>query len=171
MKEKILMLIGEGFEDAEVFYPYYRLIEEGFDVEIAALEKGTVLGKHGISIEAKLNLEEVKPADYVSLVIPGGKGPERLRLNPRSAVIVKKFISDGKVVAAICHGPQLLISASAVKGKKITSYAGIKDDVIAAGGKYFDREVVVDGKIVTSRTPADLPYFMKETVKLLKKDL
>jgi len=169
MKNKILMLIGEGFEDAEAFYPYYRLIEEGFDVDIAAPKKGIVIGKHGIGMEAKLNLEEVKPTDYVGIVLPGGKGPERLRLNPRSAEIVKEFIADGKVVAAICHGPQLLISAGAVKGRKLTCYAGIKDDVIASGGKYVNKEVVVDKKIVTSRVPSDLPYFMKEAINLLKK--
>jgi len=94
---------------------------------------------------------------------------ERLRQNYRSAMIVKKFIADGKVIAAICHSPQLLISANAVKGMKLTSYADIKDDIVASGGKYIDKEVVVDGKIVTSRIPFDLPYFMREVIKLLKK--
>lgn len=169
MQKKILMLVGEGFEDAEAFYPYYRLIEEGFNVDIAAINKGTVLGKHGIGIESNLKIEEVKPNDYIGLILPGGKGPERLRQNARSAEIVKKFIADNKVVAAICHGPQLLISAGAVKGRKLTSYAGIKDDIVASGGRYIDKEVVVDQKIITSRTPSDLPYFMREAIKLLKK--
>lgn len=167
--KKILMLLGDGFEDAEAFYPYYRLIEEGFEVDVAAPKVGRVVGKHGIDMVANLELDDVEPDEYIGLILPGGRGPERLRQHPESVQIVKRFLEDGKVVAAICHGPQLLISAGAVRGRTLTSYAGIKDDIIMSGGNYLDKAVVVDGNIVTSRTPTDLPQFMKETIALLKK--
>jgi len=165
--KKVLILIGDEFEDAEAFYPYYRLIEEGFDVDVSSNREGTIIGKHGIIMNASLSLEDVKPDQYHALILPGGRGPEKLRLYPKTADIVRKFVDDGKIVAAICHGPQLLISANAVRGRTLTCWPGIKDDIVAAGGNYLDKEVVIDGKLVTSRKPDDLPYFMMETIKLL----
>jgi len=164
---KVLILIGDEFEDAEGFYPYYRLIEEGFDVDVASHRKGTIIGKHGITMNASLSLEDVRPEQYHALILPGGRGPEKLRLYPKSADIVRRFVEDGKIVAAICHGPQLLISANAVRGRRLTCWTGIRDDIVAAGGNYLEKEVVVDGKLVTSRMPEDLPHFMAETIKLL----
>lgn len=169
MKGKVLLLIGEEFEDVEALYPYYRLIEEGYNVDAASYKKGSLVGKHGIGMNVSLSLDGVKPEEYVALVLPGGRGPERLRLYPKSVEIVRKFIAGEKVIAAICHGPQLLISAGAVRGKTLTCWPGIKDDIIAAGGNYLDKEVVIDGKLITSRKPDDLPYFMREMIKLLKK--
>ena len=165
--KNILILTGEGFEDLELFYPLHRLMEEGFKVSVASNKKSLV-GKHGYSINVDLLLEEVNPENFDALVLPGGKGPERIRIYEKAVEIVKHFFEKGKPVAAICHGPQLLISAGVLKGRKLTSYIGIRDDVKVAGGLWEDKEVVVDGNLVTSRHPGDLYAWMREFVKFLK---
>ena len=168
MKMKILMLAGEEFEDLELFYPYYRLREEGFEVEIASNKK-ELKGKRGYSIKVNKLFEEVNPEEYDALVLPGGRGPERIRIDKKAVEIVKHFFEKNKPVAAICHGPQLLISAGVVRGRKLTSWIGVRDDVMAAGGHWEDREVIVDGNLVTSRHPGDLHVWMKEFIKILKR--
>ncbi len=171
MTKKILIITGPEFEDIEVLYPLYRLREEGYEVEIAAPWKKSLTGKHGYVIEPDKELSEINPEEYIALVIPGGRGPERVRYYARSEAvrIVKHFVKNNKPIAAICHGPQLLISADAVKGRKLTSYPGIMDDIIHAGGEWVDQPVVVDNNIVTARIPSDIPYWMREFIKLLKK--
>jgi len=166
---KVLMIVGPEFEDIEVLYPYYRLVEEGFEVVVAAPSEGRVEGKHGYVVNA-VPLSKVNPEEYIALVIPGGRGPERIRVLAREEAvkIVRHFVESGKPVAAICHGPQLLISAGVVKKLKLTSYAGIADDIRVSGGEWVDQPVVVDRNIVTARTPPDLPYWMKEFIKLIK---
>jgi len=168
-KGKILIITYNDVEDVELLYPYFRLIEEGYEVHVASKSKGFIKGKHGYEIKVDITFDEVNPEEYIGLVIPGGRAPEKIRIIPRVIEIVKSFLRRNKPIAAICHGPQLLISANAVKGRRITSYIGIRDDVIAAGGIYEDKEVVVDGNIVTSRHPPDLPAFMREFLKLLSK--
>ena len=163
-----MILVADRFEDLELFYPYYRLLEEGFEVDVAAPSKGVVTGKYGYKFEVKMSIDEVDPDAYDGLVIPGGRAPERVRLVPKAIEIVKRLNEKGKPIAAICHGPQLLISAGVIKGRRVTCYPGIRDDVKLAGAEYVDEEVVVDGNIVTSRYPKDLPAFMREFVKLLK---
>lgn len=165
--KKILIITGEGFEDLEVFYPLYRLKEEGYDVVIASY-KDKVTGKHGYEIKVHKKFNEINPNEFDALVLPGGRGPERVRFHREAIEIVKHFVTRNKPIAAICHGPQLLISAGAVKGKKLTSYYGIKDDLIAAGADWVDEAVVVDGNLVTSRYPDDLPSWMKRFIELLK---
>ncbi|MGQ4892318.1 MAG: type 1 glutamine amidotransferase domain-containing protein [Candidatus Njordarchaeia archaeon] len=165
--KKILILTGEGFEDLELFYPMHRLMEEGFEVHVASNKK-SLTGKHGYTINVDLLIEDVNPDEYDALVLPGGKGPERIRIFDKSVEIVKHFFDKGKPVAAICHGPQLLISANVLKGRRLTSYIGIRDDVKVAGGLWEDKEVVVDGNLVTSRHPGDLYAWMREFVKVLK---
>ena len=165
---KILVLSADGFEDLELFYPYHRLQEEGYVVEIASVKKGVITGKRGYSVEASLSFSEAKPSEYDGIVIPGGKGPEKVRLDADALRITRFFFEQGKPVATICHGPQVLISANVVRGKRLTSWPGIKDDVIAAGGLWVDEPVVVDGNLVSSRHPGDLAYWMREYVKLLK---
>ncbi|MBO8183403.1 MAG: type 1 glutamine amidotransferase [Archaeoglobus sp.] len=162
---KALFLLENDFEDLEFFYPYYRLKEEGIEVVVASSDRETKIGKHGYTITPDLIYSEVIPEEYAALVIPGGKSPERVRVNEEAVEIVRKFAD--KVIAAICHGPQLLISAGLVEGRKLTSWIGIRDDVKAAGGIYEDREVVIDGKIITSRMPDDLPAFCREILKKL----
>ncbi len=165
---RILILAGDGFEDVELIYPLHRLKEEGYEVHIASNKK-ELTGKHGYTVKVDKLLEEVKPEDYDALVLPGGRGPERIRIYERAVSIVKHFFEKGKPVAAICHGPQLLISARVTEGRKLTSYPGIKDDLIVAGANWLDEEVVVDGNLVTSRVPSDLYAWMREFVKILKK--
>jgi protease I len=171
MVGKVLMIVGPEFEDIEVLYPYYRLVEEGFDVVIAAPSEGRVEGKHGYVVSA-VALSKVNPEEYVALVIPGGRGPERVRASAREEAvrIVKYFADSGKPIAAICHGPQLLISAGVTRGLRLTSYVGIADDVMASGGEWVDQSVVVDKNVVTARIPPDIPYWMREFIKLLTKE-
>jgi len=165
---KILIISGEEFEDLELFYPFHRLREEGYEVEIAS-NKEVIKGKRGYQTKVNKMFDEVKPEEYDALVIPGGKAPERIRLNKDALRIVKYFFENNKPVAVICHGPQLMISAGVVKGRKLTSWYGIKDDVIAAGGEWVDEEVAVDGNLVSSRHPGDLYAWMREFIKILRK--
>ncbi|MHA1590090.1 MAG: type 1 glutamine amidotransferase domain-containing protein [Candidatus Njordarchaeales archaeon] len=167
MNKKILILSADGFEDVELLYPYHRLREEGFEVHIAS-NKDEIVGKHGYKVKVDKKFEEVNPNEYDALVLPGGKAPERVRLDENAIKIVKHFFEEKKPVAAICHGPQVLISAGVIKGRKLTSWYGIRDDVKIAGGKWIDKEVVVDENLVTSRHPGDLYAWMREFVKLLK---
>ncbi|MDP8024111.1 MAG: type 1 glutamine amidotransferase domain-containing protein [Nitrososphaeria archaeon] len=165
---KALILTENEAEDIEVLYPYYRLQEEGIEVHVASTKKGQVTFKHGYWLNADLAFEDVNPDEYDILILPGGRGPERVRLNKAALEIVKKFSEKSKPIAAICHGPQILISANLVKGRKLTSWHGIRDDVIAAGGIYEDRPVVKDGNLITSRQPSDLPFWLSELVKMIK---
>ncbi len=165
---RVLILTGPGFEDIELLYPYYRLAEEGYEVVIAAPSKGRLRGKRGYEVEAHLSLDEVDPGEFDALVLPGGYGPEKARQHPRAGEVVRHFFEAGKPVAAICHGPQLLITARVVKGRRLTSYPGIKDDVEVAGGQWVDEPVVVDGNLVTARIPPDIPFWMREFIRLLR---
>ncbi|MDT7861269.1 MAG: type 1 glutamine amidotransferase domain-containing protein [Saccharolobus sp.] len=167
--KKVLFLVGEEFEDIEVLYPFYRVIEEGFKPIIAWKEDNSkITGKHGYVVISDISFKEVKPEEYVALVLPGGRGPERIRTLEEVKNITRKFFELKKPVAAICHGPQILISANVVRGRKLTSVASIKDDVIAAGGIYIDDSVVVDDNLISSRHPGDLPYFALTLIKALK---
>jgi protease I len=127
-----------------------------------------VKGKKGYMVRAELSFDEVDIDEFVGLILPGGKGPEHIRNIPKVTEIVRRMHEAGKPIAAICHGPQILISANLLGGKRVTCYHGIRDDVKAAGAEYLDMEVVVDDKLVTSRVPDDLPYMMKEFIRLLK---
>ncbi len=166
---KALVISADGFEDMELFYPVYRLREHAWQVTVAAPRAVTITGKHGYSIMPDLPTSEVNPDGYALLVIPGGKGPEEVRLDKDALKIVRRFFELKKPVAAICHGPQVLISAGVMKGRKATCWRGVRDDMVAAGADYSDEEVVVDGNLVTSRMPDDLPAFMRETMDLAAK--
>src|SRR5665213_1121868 len=167
--ERIALLVGKDFEDMEVMYPYYRLIEAGYTVDVIGEEKsGTIYkGKYGYPIVSNLQVDKAKAKDYAGLVAPGGWVPDRLRRNLHVLKLVADVDCQGGVIASICHGPWILISAKVVKGKKMTSTAAIKDDLENAGVIWVNEEVVVDGRLVTSRKPDDLPAFMRETLKLL----
>ena len=163
---KALMITANAFEDMEVFYPFYRLKEQGWDVTVTAPQMATVTGKHGYQMPVDDVFSEVNPEEYDLLLIPGGKAPEEVRLNKDAIKIVDHFFSKNKPVGSICHGVQVLISAGKAKGRTATCWKGVKDDYIAAGGKYTDAEVVVDGNLVSSRMPDDLPAFMKEVFRI-----
>ena len=166
---KVLILVENDFEDLELFYPLYRLREEGYVVEVASSSLDVRVGKKGYQVKPDLKYDDVVVEDYDALVIPGGKAPERIRINEKAVEIVRRFLELGKPVAAICHGPQLLISAGIVRGRRMTSWIGIRDDLIAAGAEYVDADVVVDGNIITSRMPDDLPAFCRELIKMLER--
>jgi protease I len=165
---KALILTADGFEDRELYYPYYRLLEEGFEVDVAAPKRGEVTGKHGYAFEANLGFADVQPDGYDLLVLPGGKGPETVRLDERAVEATRRIFDAGKPVAAICHGAQVLISAGVLQNKKATCWQGIRDDLKAALARYADEEVVVDDNLITSRCPDDLPAFCRELLAAVR---
>jgi protease I len=165
---KALFISADRYEDSELLVPYYRLLEEGFEVDIASMKKQPITGKHGYEVNVTKTLAEVRPEDYDLLVLPGGKAPEAVRKEQRAVELARDFFLKGKPVAAICHGPQTLITAGLLKGRRATCYRTVSDELKAAGAIYEDKEVVVDGNLVTSRQPSDLPAFMRETMKLVR---
>jgi protease I len=168
--EKVLIMVDNGVEDVEFLYPYYRFQEEGYIVDVVASKANEIYkGKHGIPMKSNLSPKDVRIEDYDALIVPGGSAPDRMRINEGLVDIVKEAYEKGKVIAAVCHGPQMLIEADVLKGKKATCWKSVKKDLQNSGATYVDKEVVVDGNIVTSRFPPDLPKFCKETIKLLKK--
>lgn len=164
---KALIISADNFEDSELLVPYYRLQEAGVETTVASLKRGTIIGKHGYEVAAERALDEINPDDYAILVLPGGKAPAALRNEPKALEISRSFFARNKPVAAICHGPQILASAGLLRGRRATCYGSVADELKEAGALYEDREVVVDGKLVTARQPGDLPAFMRETMKLL----
>lgn len=165
---KALIISAEHFEDSELLVPYYRLQEEGWQVDIASFARGRIHGKHGYEVEVGKALRDVNPDDYAILVLPGGKAPGAIRKEQAALDIARAFFRAGKPVAAICHGPQVLAAAGLLKGRHATCYHAVAEELQEAGALYADREVVVDGQLVTARQPSDLPAFMRELMKLLK---
>ncbi len=167
--KKAIVLIENGFQDAELLYPYYRLQEAGYQVELVGREAGVVYtGSYGYKLTSDRAAHEVNIDDYEALVVPGGRAPDRMRIHESMVQLVHQACDQGKVVAAICHGPQVLIEADVVRGRRATCYVSVRTDLKNAGAHYEDREVVVDGNLVTSRHPGDLPAFMRETLRLLE---
>jgi protease I len=166
--KKALLFVHNGFEDRELMIPYYRFQEAGYKVDVVGPKADTTYnGEYGLKIKSNLSPEEVNIDDYDAMIIPGGRAPDRMRTNKGLVKLAKEASQKGKVIAAICHGPQLLIEADVVKGKKMTCFISVSTDLKNAGGIYLDKSVVVDGNLVTSRFPADLPDFCRETMKLM----
>ena len=166
---KALIVSADHFEDSELLFPFYRLQEAGLAVDVASISRGKIRGKHGYEVVVDKALAEVDPQAYELLVLPGGKAPATLRKEAAAIAIAQDFMRSDKPVAAICHGPQILISAGVLVGRRATCYRSVAEELKQAGALYEDQEVVVDGKLVTSRQPADLPAFMREMVMLLGK--
>ncbi len=170
-RAKVACLLGDGFEDSEFRIPYDRLKGEGYEVDVIGTEAGQEL--HGErnreTVRTTRGIDEARPEDYQALFIPGGYSPDHLRIDPRIVEFVKRFDATRRPVAAVCHGPQVLISADLLNGRRATCYKGIRDDVALAGARYSDAPVVVDGNLVTSREPADLPQFHEAVAELLGK--
>jgi len=167
---RALIVSADGFEDSELSEPLRRLQDKGVATELAAPHRGTITGKHGCRAEAELTLDEVRPERYELLVLPGGRAPAVLQKNTRAVAIARDFLEAGKPVAAICHGPQVLIPSGLLAGRSATCYGGIAAELKAAGVRYRDRAVVVDGNLITSRKPADLPAFMQAVFEALGLD-
>src|SRR5574341_228547 len=167
--KKVAVLAENMYQEMELWVPYYRLKEEGADVKIVAPEKAVYTSKHGYPVNADVAAAEVSAKDFDGVVIPGGYAPDMMRRYPAMLKLVKDCFAMGKPVAAICHAGWVPISAGILKGKTATCFFAIKDDMINAGAKYVDEEVVVDGNLITSRKPDDLPAFCRELVKALEK--
>lgn len=165
---KILIMLEKGVEDSEFIYPYYRFQEKGYKIDVVAPKAKTeYIGKRGVPFFSEFSPDEVKVNDYDAVIIPGGQAPDRMRIHRNMVEILKEANSKGKVIAAICHGPQMLIEADIVRGKTATSWFSVRTDLRNAGAKVVDEAAVVDGNLVTSRSPDDLPEFCRATIKLL----
>ncbi|XP_003387913.1 PREDICTED: uncharacterized protein LOC100638860 [Amphimedon queenslandica] len=166
---QIGILVEFNYEDLEVWYPLLRFREEGFHTFSIGPEAGKVYqSKKGYPCKADKSIDDVKAEDLSALIIPGGFAPDYWRRDQRFLDLVKTMFDSGKTVASICHGPWLLCSAKVLNGKRVTCFHSIKDDVINAGATYEDASVVVDGNLVTSRIPTDLPDFCKAIIKQIK---
>ena len=167
---KILMIATDGYEDSELLEPRRILKERGAEVTLASLERGEIKGDKEASVEVDRTIDEVDAGDYDALVLPGGtKNPDKLRMEERVVAIVRAFAEAGKPVAAICHGPWLLVEADVVRGRTVTSWPSIRTDLRNAGAEVIDQEVVIDGNIVTSRKPEDIPAFTEALIALYEK--
>lgn len=161
------MLIDHDYEDLEVWYPVLRLREAGAEVDLVGPAVGVYRGKHGYPAKVELVYGTVDPDDYDALLVPGGWAPDQMRRDNRILDWVRRFDAEGKVLGTICHGPWVFISAGICRGRQMTSTPGIKDDLINAGAHWVDEPVVVDGRLVSSRRPPDLPAFCRELIRVL----
>jgi deglycase len=166
---KVVILATHGFEQSELLVPKQKLQDAGAQVVVVSPERGQIRGwQHkdwGESVAVDKSLDEVSADDYDAIVLPGGQiNPDLLRINAQALQLIRDFLDSGKVVAAVCHAPWLLIEVDAVRGRQVTSYKSIKTDVVNAGGKWIDREVVTDSGIITSRNPGDLDAFSAKII-------
>ncbi len=169
LKNKKIAIFAEDFyEDFELWYPYYRMKEAGAAVTVVAPKTQAYKSKHGLEIKADKSIKNVTTKNFDALIIPGGYSPDHMRRHKAMVKFVKKMYDEGKLVAAICHAGWMLASAGIIKNKKLTSFFSIKDDLINAGAKWLNKEVVVDGNLITSRNPDDLPIFCKTIIEKLK---
>ena len=166
---RVAILIEDLYQDQEVWYPYYRLKEAGADVVLVGTgSKPEYKGKYGYPATADTTIERVSAREFGGVIVPGGYAPDLLRRYPRVIQFVTEAHQQGRIIGAICHAGWVLRSAGIFKGKTATCFSAIKDDLVNAGAIYVDREVVRDGNLVTSRTPDDLPAFMRTFLEALQ---
>jgi protease I len=165
--KRVAILVENFYEDLELWYPYYRLKEEAAEVTLLGTGKGTYTSKHGYPAEEDLLVDDVRAADYDAVVIPGGYSPDHMRRHPPMIDFVRQAHDHGAVIAFICHGGWVPISAGILHGRTATSFFAIKDDLVNAGANWVDAEVVRDGNLISSRTPKDLPAFMRAILEAL----
>lgn len=167
--KKVAFLLADGYEDSEMKNPYEAIVENGDEAVIISMKKGDELkGKKGtIAYTSHLAASEANVSDYEAVIIPGGQSPAKLREDPAVIDFVRQAHERGIPIAAICHGPQVLAKAGILRGKTLTGYSGIQEEIQQAGGTFVDKEVVVDGNLITSRGPQDEPAFIKETIDRL----
>ena len=173
----VLILATDGFEQSELFKPREALLDAGATVRLASIKTDAIQGAvhdemKGETITPDMTLDQVDASDYDMLVLPGGvANPDKLRMQPKAVEIVRQFVEAGKPVAAICHGPWLLIEADVVDGKRMTSWPSVRTDLRNAGADVVDEAVVIDGQFITSRKPDDIPAFNEAVIEALKHEM
>ncbi|MFY2764668.1 type 1 glutamine amidotransferase domain-containing protein [Arenimonas sp. MALMAid1274] len=172
--KRIAILATDGYEQSELMDPRETLKKAGYDVDVISLKSGQIRGwkgkDWGDSVDVDVELSKASAKDYAALVLPGGViNPDKLRMEQAAVAFIKEFDQAGKPLAAICHGPWLLAEAGAAKGREMTSWASIRTDLENAGAKWKDAEVVVDGHVITSRKPDDIPAFTQAVIKAVGK--
>ena len=166
--KKVALLVEDMYQELEFWYPLLRLREEGAEVHIVGPMKGhTYSSKLGYAVLSEMAAHETDPSAFDAVVIPGGYAPDLMRRHPEMVSLVKQAFLNGKIVAAICHAGWMLASAGVVRDRRVTSFFSIRDDMIHAGANWVDQEVVVDGNLITSRVPDDLPAFMRAVIRSL----
>ena len=167
--KQVGILVEFNFEDAELIYPFYRMQEAGHNVVLIGPKADMQYkGKHGYPVKSQVSIDDISADSLSALIIPGGWAPDYWRRDQRFLQLVKDIDAQGKPLACICHAAWMLCSAKIIRGRKLTCFCAIKDDVENAGGLYTDQAVVVDKNLVTSRVPADLPQFCREILRLLE---
>lgn len=167
--KRIAVMVEKLYDDREFWYPYLRMKEAGAEVTVVGSGKGPYAGKAGIEATEDVSADKVNGADFDAVIIPGGYSPDHMRRTPAMVEFVRQAGQAGRVVAAVCHGPWMLASAGLCKGRTVTGFFSIKDDLINAGAEYVDKEVVNDRGIITSRNPNDLPAFCRTIIEALSK--
>lgn len=168
--KRIAILAENMYQEMELWVPYYRMKEEGAEVKVVGAGGAkSYASKHGYPVNVDVQAEQVKAVEFDAVIVPGGYAPDMMRRHAAMVGLVREAAQQGKVVAAICHAGWMLVSANILKGKKATSFFSIKDDLVAAGADWQDAEVVVDGNLITSRKPDDLPAFCRAIIGALAK--
>ncbi|KQN91607.1 peptidase C56 [Sphingomonas sp. Leaf67] len=174
---RVLILAADGFEESELFDPRQALLDAGAQVTLASIRTDPIQGVVNDSEKARtitpdLTLEDVDTEQFDALLLPGGVGnPDKMRMEERAVEIVSEFMDDDKIVAAICHAPWLLVEADVVDGRRVTSWPSVRTDLENAGAEVVDQEVVIDGNLITSRMPDDIPAFSKAMIDALESEL
>ncbi|MBN2546749.1 MAG: type 1 glutamine amidotransferase [Spirochaetes bacterium] len=170
MSKKIAVLVEDLYHVIEMWVPYYRLKEEGYEALLVGTGSASKYhSKEGYEAVPEVSIKDIKSDDFDGVIIPGGFAPDKLRRYSEITQFVNKLCTDGKLTASICHGPWVLVSSNVLKGRKVTCTSAIKDDIINAGAEYLDKEVVIDKNLITSRTPKDIPVFCREIIDFLQK--
>lgn len=164
---RIAVLVEDLFEDLELWYPVLRLREAGAEVTLVGPAEGTYRGKRGLTADPHVGVAAVSATDFDGLIVPGGYAPDRLRRNPGVLAFVKEMNDRGAVIGFLCHAGWVLASAGVLVGRRCTSFFSIRDDIVNAGAEWLDAPVVVDGNLVSSRNPGDLPQFMPAVIEAL----
>jgi len=167
MSQTILMMVGPEYEDLELWYPKIRLEEAGYEVPVAGLGDADYRGKHGYPCRADAAISEFTDSPLAGVVVPGGWAPDKIRRDPAALDVVRRVNEEGGLVASICHGPWVLISAGICAGRRMTSTVGIRDDLVNAGAEWVDEAAVTDGNLVTARVPSDLAEFARQILGFL----
>lgn len=167
-KQKVAILLEDFVEDVEFIYPFYRFKEEGYIVDVLAPRVGEFVGKKGLVFHSSHRIDPETTNQYVALFIPGGYAPDRFRRDKETLEFIRRIYNEGKIIGAICHGPWALISAGVIKGKRVTGFFSIKDDLQNAGAIYTGKPVEVDGNLITATDPKAMPEMLKTMLKMLR---